>query len=51
MIDASGGWLKRWTEQGDKMLVPHLRTPVTIHPHANPLALQNYAKKKEREQV
>lgn len=51
MLDPSGSWLERWAERGERLGAAHLRTPVTVHPHANPLALQSYALKRERQQV
>lgn len=51
VVDSRGAWLAGWTDRCGRLAAPHVRTPVTQHPHASPLALQAYAEKHGRQEV
>ena len=51
VVDSRGAWLAGWTDRCERLAAPHVRTPVTQHPHASPLALQDFVEKHGRQEV
>ncbi len=51
VIDKSGQWLGSWMQRMQRLGATHLRTPVTLHPHASPIELQTFAEKHGRLEV
>jgi cation diffusion facilitator CzcD-associated flavoprotein CzcO len=48
ILDPSGGWLRRWHRQMQRLEIACLRSPSPHHPHPNPNALRRYAQERQR---
>ncbi len=42
VVDPSGGWLIDWHDRMARQGIRHLRSPITHHPHPDPLSLQRH---------
>ncbi len=42
VVDPSGGWLTDWHDRMARQGIRHLRSPITHHPHPDPLSLQRH---------
>jgi len=49
VIDPSGRWLDQWDRQLAGQEVPHLRSPIVHHPHPDPWALVEFARRRRSE--
>eukprot|EP00887_Chlorella_sp_A99_P000159 scaffold16.g159.t1 len=50
VIDRRGGWLAAWDVRRERLGAKHVRAPATLHPHPSPLALQQFAEDRGRQQ-
>ncbi len=42
VVDPSGGWLTDWHDRMARQEIRHLRSPITHHPHPEPLSLERH---------
>ncbi len=42
VVDPSGGWLTDWHDRMARQAISHLRSPITHHPHPEPMSLQRH---------
>ncbi len=42
VVDPTGGWLRDWHDRMARQGIRHLRSPITHHPHPDPLSLERH---------
>jgi len=48
VIDSTGDWLTSFKSWTSKLGITHLNTPITLHPHASPGALKDFAQQQQQ---